>query len=83
MIQGVVRRTRPAIRVSETVQLGWKDGETRVERACAFSDVNLFAVRIPGIELFRRYAHYEGAKDWFSTIATVDTDKLLGDADKK
>ena len=73
----------PTIRVSETVQLGWADGKTILEEARAFSGVNLFAVRIPGIELFRRYAHYEGAKDWFSTIATVDTDKLLGDADKK
>ena len=73
----------PAIRVSETVQLGWKDGETRVESACAFSDVKLFAVRIPGIELFRRYAHYEPAEDWFSKIATVDTDELFGAADKK
>ena len=69
--------------MSETVQLGWADGKTNLEEASAFSGVNLFAVRIPGIELFRRYAHYEGAKDWFSTIATVDTDKLLGDADKK
>ena len=74
---------RPTIRVSETVQLGWKVGESEVKRACAFSGVNLFAIRIPGIELFRRYAHYEPAEDWFSKIATVDTDELFEDTDKK
>lgn len=54
-----------AAKVSEKVWLGWSDKK----RASAFKDVNLFAVRLPGIELLRRYAHYEAAEEWFSAIA--------------
>lgn len=53
----------PTIRISESVVLGWGG-----ESASAFEEVNLFAVRIPGIELFRRYAFYESGDDWFRTI---------------
>lgn len=64
---------RPTIQVSETVQLGWPDGKAKPLKARAFADVDLFAVRIPGIELFRRYAHYEAAEDWFRKIAQFDS----------
>lgn len=50
--------------VSERVRLGWTDKAL----ASAFADVKLFAIRLPGIEMLRRYAHFERAEDWFSTI---------------
>ena len=51
------------IEVSERVHLGWG-----TIRALAFEDVKLFAVRLPGIELLRRYANGESGDDWFDEI---------------
>lgn len=50
-------------KVSERVHLGWDKIS-----ALAFKDVNLFAVRLPGIELLRRYANGESGDDWFDEI---------------
>jgi hypothetical protein len=33
--------------------------------------VNLFAVRLPGIELLRRYANGESGDEWFEKIAEI------------
>ncbi len=52
---------------SEIVQLVWKKDRT-IDRAKGFGDMLLFAVRIPGIELFRRYASGENADKWFEEI---------------
>jgi hypothetical protein len=54
----------PTITASESVHLGWKNGYW----ASAFSEVNLFAVRLPGIELLRRYACGEDGNDWFEEM---------------
>lgn len=60
---------RLGVLASENVQLGWETGLDEIIPAKGFKDVNLFGVRIPGIELLRRYASGEGADDWFKTIA--------------
>jgi hypothetical protein len=54
------------ISASERVHMGWIG-----KRAEAFREVNLFAVRLPGIELVRRYA--TGAPDdgWFERIVNA------------
>ena len=54
------------IQASERVHLGW--GKIR---ALAFKGVNLFAVRLPGIELLRRYANGEDGDDWFRKIVEI------------
>ena len=59
------------IRASESVYLGW-DGE----RALAFLGVNLFAVRLPGIELLRRYASGESGDDWFKGIVALASPRV-------
>ena len=56
------------IQISETVQLGWKNGDT-VELPIKFSDINLFTIRISGVELLDHYANLEHAYDWFNEIA--------------
>ena len=56
------------IEISETVQLGWQTGD-RFKLPIKFRDINLFAVRIPGIVLLKRYANSEHADDWFNEIA--------------
>ena len=56
------------IQISETMQLGWQTGD-RFKLPIKFRDINLFAVRIPGIVLLKRYANLEHADDWFNEIA--------------
>lgn len=57
------------IKASERVHLGWGKQLDRDEIcASAFKDVNLFAVRLPGIELLRRYANGKSGDDWFTEI---------------
>ena len=66
-------KERPTIRVSESVCLGWKNGQNEPDKAIGFKDANqkpisIFGVRLPGIELLRRYASGEDADDWFKKI---------------
>jgi hypothetical protein len=57
------------IKASERVHLGWGKQLDRDEIcASAFKAVNLFAVRLPGIELLRRYANGKSGDDWFTEI---------------
>ena len=57
------------IKASERVHLGWGKQLDRDEMcASAFKAVNLFAVRLPGIELLRRYANGKSGDDWFKEI---------------
>ena len=51
---------RPTVYKSETIS--WN------RTVCAFSDVRLFTVRVPGLRLLERYAKYELANDWFEVI---------------
>ena len=51
---------RPTVYKSETIS--WN------RTVCAFSDVNLFTVRVPGLRLLERYAKYELANDWFEVV---------------
>ena len=53
--------------ITESVHLGWKG----MPPASAFSEVNLLAVRLPGIELLRRYASGEPGDDWFKEIVAL------------
>ena len=55
------------IACGETVHLGWRSPSGE---AVSFSDVELFTVYIPGIELLKKYASNEIADDWFEKIAT-------------
>jgi len=57
------------IKASERVHLGWgKQLDRNKICASAFDAVNLFAVRLPGIELLRRYANGKSGDDWFKAI---------------
>ena len=51
---------RPTVYKSETIS--WN------RTVCAFRDVHLYTVRVPGLRLLERYAKYELANDWFETI---------------
>ena len=62
------------IQASEIVHLGWDK-----ESASAFEGVNLFAVRLPGIELLRRYANGKDGDDWFRKI--VEIHRFIVEAD--
>ena len=53
--------------ITESVHLGWKG----MPPASAFSEVNLLAVRLPGIELLRRYASGGPGDDWFKEIVAL------------
>ena len=57
------------IKISETVTLGF-DGNNA---ASAFSDIHLFAVRIPGISLLEKYGNFEYAENWFQEIDLSET----------
>lgn len=52
------------ITISETVTLGFDENKA----ASAFSDIHLFAVRIPGISLLEKYGNFEYADVWFEKI---------------
>ena len=52
---------------SEIVKLGWKK-ERKIDPSTGFGNALLFGVRIPGIELLRRYASGEKADKWFEKI---------------
>jgi len=41
------------------------------DAACAFKDIKLFTVRMPGVILFEKYANYQDADDWFDTIVGI------------
>lgn len=57
------------VKVTETVRMeSWQGGQDAYFPASAFRDINLFAVRIPGIRLLERYAVYDIADDWFKDI---------------
>lgn len=57
------------VKITETVALkSRQQGSNQFNRAQAFKDINLFAVRIPGIRLLERYANWEVANDWFEKI---------------
>lgn len=60
------------IKISETVTLGFDDSST----ASAFSDIHLFAVRIPGIGLLEKYGNFEYDKDWFEKIVNFTANSL-------
>ena len=54
---------RPTVYKSETIS--WN----RI--VCAFKDVHLYTVRVPGLRLLERYAkHDEPADDWFESIVS-------------
>lgn len=54
------------IKISETVTLGFDKNNA----ASAFSDIHLFAVRIPGISLLEKYGNFEYADVWFEEIVS-------------
>ena len=56
------------ITIRENVHLGWTSPREPAA-AVAFSDVKLFTVYLPGIELLKRYAFGEIADNWFKEIA--------------
>lgn len=56
---------KPTSTAYERVHLGWGG-----KRALAFGGVNLFTIRLPGIELLRRYATGAPGEDWFTEIVS-------------
>ena len=61
-------QNRPTVWKSETVS--WN------RTVCAFNDVRLFTVRIPGLRLLERYARCELANDWFEAIVNFAPNPL-------
>lgn len=63
----------PSVAKSETIS--WN----RV--VCAFSEVHLFTVRVPGLRLLERYAKWdEPANDWFEKIVGFDPNRREGNS---
>ena len=57
------------VTLGETVRIGWPTQVGAVIPTKAFKEINLFAVRIPGLHLLERYANYTGGDDgWFGEI---------------
>ena len=59
------------VTLGETVRIGWPTQVGAVIPAKAFKEINLFAVRIPGLHLLERYANYMDGKDWFEAIVEL------------
>lgn len=60
------------ITISETVTLGYDENNA----ASAFSDIHLFAVRIPGISLLEKYGNFEYDEDGFKKIVNFTANSL-------
>ena len=60
------------IKISETVTIGFDENNA----ASAFSDIHLFAVRIPGISLLEKYGNFEYDEDGFKKIVNFTANSL-------